>query len=150
LEAIMDFDDARHAGWGQVVSSRFHTRSCVLLLQSELLAGVALATQIKEQGYEVAGPYTRLSRAQQWLDTHTPQATILDVALADGTSFGLARLLTERGIPVLFYSAFDAFEQMPVEVRELPFLEKPTHQAILMRLLPRLINRGAAAPPGGE
>lgn len=143
-------DDAKRAGWGQVVSSRFHTRSCVLLLQSDLLAGVALATQIKEQGYEVAGPYTRISRAQQWLDTHTPQATILDVALADGTSFELAGLLVERGIPVLFYSAFDAFEQMPVEVRELPFLEKPTHQAILLKLLPRLINRSATAPPGSE
>jgi DNA-binding response OmpR family regulator len=143
-------DDSKRAGWGQVVSSRFHTRSCVLLLQSDLLAGVALATQIKEQGYEVAGPYTRISRAQQWLDTHTPQATILDVALADGTSFELAGMLMERGIPVLFYSAFDAFDQMPVEVRELPFLEKPTHQAILLKLLPRLINRSATAPPGSE
>jgi DNA-binding response OmpR family regulator len=113
-------------------------RPCVLVVQCspalDLMADPTQAT------YEVAGPFISLSRARDWLDADTPDAAILDITVRDGECFELARELRRRGVPFLFYTTWDHIEQIPIEFREDPFLQKPDHSMLIPKLLARMVR----------
>jgi two-component SAPR family response regulator len=121
------------------VSSECQPPACVLVVQNELFPDTALSDMIARHDFEVVGPFNRAFKAIEWLERDTPEVAILDVALWDGDSFDLAYELQARDVPFLFYTSWTDIEQIPPELRELPFLEKPDHAVLIPRLLSRLI-----------
>ena len=114
----------------------------ILVLQRELLPNLSLVTSITRAGLEVVGPFTRIAQARTWIESNRPDAAVLDVALWDGLAFDLAGVLIRRGIPILFYTSWTDTSLIPVELRTMPFLEKPVHLVLVARLLTRMIADG--------
>jgi DNA-binding NtrC family response regulator len=114
----------------------------VLVLQRDLLPNLSLMTSLARAGLEVVGPFTRVAQAHTWIESHRPDAAVLDVALWDGLAFDLAGALLRRGIPILFYTSWTDTSLIPGELRAMPFLEKPVHLALVATLLTRMIADG--------
>jgi two-component SAPR family response regulator len=127
---------------GAAANDEACTQSCVLVLQRELLPNLSLMTSITRAGLEVVGPFTRVSQPRTWIESHRPDAAVLDVALWDGLAFDLAGVLIRRGIPILFYTSWTDTSLIPGELRAMPFLEKPVHLVLVAKLLTRMIADG--------
>ncbi|WP_048708483.1 hypothetical protein [Microvirga massiliensis] len=110
------------------------------MLQRELLPDLPLVASIARAGFDVVGPFNRVSQAVSWMENDLPDAAVLDIALRDGHSFDLAGELYRRNIPLLFYTSWDDLELIPIGFRELPFLEKPIHRVLVAKLLSRMIS----------
>jgi DNA-binding response OmpR family regulator len=100
-------------------------RPCCLIVEDQVLIGMALEAYLEDIGYEAVGPFTERSVALAWLRTHTPQAAILDYNLKDGASTELARELRRRRVPFLVYSGHRRRPDTPVEFNGVPWVEKP-------------------------
>jgi hypothetical protein len=114
----------------------------VLVLQRELLPDLPLVASLARAGLDVIGPFNRVSQARTWIESNRPAAAVLDIALWDGTSFDLAGEFQRREVPFLFYTSWDDPEAIPLELREMPFLEKPIHFALVARLLSKMVAGG--------
>jgi DNA-binding NtrC family response regulator len=114
----------------------------ILVLQRDLLPNLSLLTSITRAGLDVVGPFTRVAQARTWIESHRPDAAVLDVALWDGLAFDLAGALLRRGIPILFYTSWTDTSLIPAELRAMPFLEKPVHLVLVAKLLTRMIADG--------
>ncbi|WP_048709671.1 response regulator [Microvirga massiliensis] len=112
------------------------------MLQRELLPNLPLVASLARLGLDVAGPFNRVSQARTWIESNRPDAAVLDIALWDGTSFDLADELQRREVPFLFYTSWDDLAAIPLELREMPFLEKPVHLALVAKLLSKMIADG--------
>ena len=112
----------------------------VLVLQNELLSNLPLAASIARAGFDVIGPFDRVSQSYEWIENERPDAAVLDIALQDGISFSLATELVRRRIPFLFYTSWGDPELIPLEFREMPFLERPIHFALVAKLLSKMIE----------
>ncbi|WP_048708075.1 hypothetical protein [Microvirga massiliensis] len=117
-------------------------RPRILVLQRDLIPNLALMTSLTRAGLEVIGPFFKVSQARTWIESNRPDAAVLDVALWDGRAFDLAGVLTRRGIPILFYTSWTDTSLIPLELREMPFLEKPGHLVLVAKLLTRMIADG--------
>ena len=133
---------ATAGNYGAAANDTSRPRPRVLVLQRELLPNLSLMTSITRAGLDVVGPFTRVSQARTWIESHRPDAAVLDVALWDGLAFDLAGALLRRGIPILFYTSWTDTSLIPVELRTMPFLEKPVHLVLVAKLLTRMIADG--------
>jgi DNA-binding NtrC family response regulator len=125
-----------------ISGSRVHTeRYCVLVLQNDLSPHRDLIDPLMDGGYALAGPFTSLSEANDWTKQETPDAAILDIGLSDGISFELARSLKHKEIPVLFYTSWKTVDPVPLELGDVPFLQKPVHASRIPKLLSQAIMK---------
>jgi DNA-binding response OmpR family regulator len=97
---------------------------------------------IARAGFDIVGPFNRVSQALDWIENDHPDAAVLDIALWDGVSFDLAGELQRRKVPFLFYTSWDSLEVIPLELRDMPFLEKPIHLVLVAKLLSKMITGG--------
>jgi DNA-binding response OmpR family regulator len=77
------------------------------------------------EGAQTIGPIPTASGALALLANECPDAAVLDVNLADGLSYPVARELTGRAVPYVIVSASDV-RDVPEDLRAAPFLAKPT------------------------
>jgi DNA-binding response OmpR family regulator len=113
---------------------------CVLIVQTDPFPE-PLAVAMGGNGFEVAGPFSKIAETAAWMGTNTPDAAILDVALQDGASFDLARELQRKGVPFLFHTSWENIDQIPLDLREAPFVEKPAKAVLMLKLLSRMTAR---------
>ena len=100
-----------------------------------MLIALSIEGYLEDLGYEAEGPFMAGAAALSWLETHTPQAAILDYSLADGACSELARELRRRNIPFVIYSGYQPDADMPEEVRGMLWLEKPCSGEDLLKAL---------------
>jgi DNA-binding response OmpR family regulator len=117
-------------------------RPCCLVAEDESLIALALEACLDEAGFDVAGPFPANRDALGSLDGPRPGLAILDpglaildVVLKDGPCLTLARELKSRGVPFAVYSGLPAPEELPPELRDVPWLEKPVPREALIRVL---------------
>jgi two-component SAPR family response regulator len=127
---------------GPVATEGSGTQPRVLVLQRELLPNLPLVASIARAGFDIVGPFNRVSQALDWIENDHPDAAVLDIALWDGVSFDLAGELQRRKVPFLFYTSWDSLEVIPLELRDMPFLEKPIHLVLVAKLLSKMITGG--------
>ncbi len=125
---------------GATASDGMRAQPRVLVLQTELLPNLPLIASVARAGFDIVGPFNRVSHASECIENDPPDAAILDIALRDGISFNLARELLRRKIPFLFYTSWGDMELIPPELRERPLLEKPMHFILVAKLLSRMIE----------
>ena len=108
----------------------------VLVVEDEAVIGLALSELVEDEGCEVCGPFTRSDQAMAWLEAgETPDVAIVDHILRDGPCIDLVRLLKARGIPFVIYSGNARRSDMPVELQQATWLEKPGRYAELCETL---------------
>jgi two-component SAPR family response regulator len=79
----------------------------------------------------------------------------LDIEVTDGKTFEIAQILERKHVPFVFVSGAPR-DQLPIELRSVPFIPKPFHaaqiesalQAVLECVIPSTANRtfGTIAP----
>jgi DNA-binding response OmpR family regulator len=79
----------------------------VLIVEDEVLVGLALELAVREAGHQVLGPVDNVEGALTMVDHTVPSLALVDIDLRDGgNGTVLARALHERyQVPVLFLSA---------------------------------------------
>ena len=79
-----------------------------LIVEDEIMVAMYVEDLLTELGYEVAGLATGLDQALPLAREGEFDFAVLDINLAGKTSFPVADVLRERGIPFLFASGYSS------------------------------------------
>ena len=118
----------------------------VLVAEDEALISVILAGDLRDEGYVIAGPFSRCHDALEWVAHDTPDLAIVDYMLRDGPCTTLVRTLRERGVPFVVFSGYARGPDTPQEFDDAPWFDKP---ASLGDLLAAFADLSRTAPPAG-
>ena len=122
-------------------------RRC-MIVEDQVLIGMALESYLEEAGFDTAGPFMSNAESLEWLQVEAPELAVLDVLLKDGPCLQLARELKSRGIPFAIYSGLPSAADAPEELRDVPWLEKPVSRETLATTLDQLTcGSGSNANP---
>lgn len=103
----------------------------VLLVDDEVLIAYEMAETLEELGFAVVGPCLRLEEAEKRAGADEIDVALLDVNLGRGkTSETVAAILRERGVPLVFMTAYDR-EQVAFVKDDDMLLRKPVIGAAL-------------------
>ncbi|GAA4034581.1 response regulator [Sphingomonas rosea] len=78
----------------------------LLLVEDEPVIAFALEDIVLDMGFEVVGPVYRLAEGLVAAAGEEFEGAILDVNLNEQTSYPIAAVLAERGIPFLFATGY--------------------------------------------
>ena len=113
----------------------------LLLVEDEALIGLDLRLTLEERGFVVEGPVRTEAAAMKVLETAEIAMALLDINLGRGrTSFGIARILAERGIPFVFVTGYtNATVDLPPDLAHAPRVLKPLDDHALMEVVQRTV-----------
>jgi DNA-binding response OmpR family regulator len=111
-----------------------------MVVEDDDLIGMILSTILEGEGATILGPYRSCSEADAHVGVDIFDGALLDVNLPDGTSFNLARILQDRGIPYAFLSASDV-GGVPADLHPRRFLSKPMQGARIIAECGSLIRQ---------
>ncbi|PAX07983.1 hypothetical protein [Sphingomonas lenta] len=110
----------------------------ILVLEDDFYLASDEKELLERAGASVAGPFGRSCDERDLLDAGPVDAAVVDVNLGTGPDFGLARLLTDRGVPFVFVTGYDE-AVIPDELSHAPRLEKPIRERELVAALTGLV-----------
>ena len=111
----------------------------VLIVEDELLVALEIEQALLRAGFAIAGFASRAEAAIRMVEDHGCEAAVLDVRLADGTSLAITEVLAKRSIPFVVLTAYPR-EQLPIELRAVPYLHKPLQPDALVECLRGLLG----------
>ncbi len=111
----------------------------ILAVEDEPLVAMLLEDMLEQEGAVVVGPALRLEQAIEIAQTRDLDAAILDVNLGGKTSFPLALVLEERGIPYLFVTGYGEAARREIKT-DAPILSKPFRLEDVRNILIKLIR----------
>ncbi|MBP0447632.1 response regulator [Roseomonas sp. SSH11] len=112
----------------------------ILVVEDEYMIADELTEALEEAGAEVVGPVARVGRALDLARGERDIAgALLDVSLGGEMVWPVLDTLTERGVPAVLVTGFDAGVVPPAYAR-LPRCEKPVAAQDLLRTLAREIR----------
>jgi DNA-binding response OmpR family regulator len=117
----------------------------ILVAEDEALISVILSGDLRDEGYRIAGPFSRGDEALAWLADETPDLAIVDYVLRDGPCMALTRALRERGVPFVIFSGYARDADAADEFPETPWFDKPASLDDLLAALAELAERAAPA-----
>ncbi len=115
------------------------TAKRVLIVEDEVLLAMHLEYLLNELGHEVVGQARRIDMAMELARTSDIDFAVLDINVAGSTSFPVADILRQRGIPFAFASGYGA-EGLMDGYRDSPALRKPYGQKDLERTIAQALR----------
>lgn len=106
----------------------------IMVVEDIYFLAMEVETVLRSAGAKVVGPFPTSAAALDSLKQRAPDCAVLDVNLADGNSFDLARDLRMRGVPFLFFTGYDR-AAIPTEFATVERLEKPVDFTRLLQKL---------------
>lgn len=106
----------------------------VLIVEDEVLLAMHLEDLLTALGHEVVGHAARIDMAMKLARESDIDFAILDINVAGSTSFPVAEILGQRGIPFAFATGYGA-EGLRDGYRDCPVLRKPYSQEDLERTI---------------
>jgi DNA-binding response OmpR family regulator len=110
----------------------------VLVAEDEALISVILSGDLRDEGYLIAGPFSRCDDALASLADGMPDLAIIDYMLRDGPSTPLTRVLRERGVPFVIFSGYARDVDAEAEFGDAPWFDKPASLDTLLAALAAL------------
>lgn len=109
---------------------------CLLVVEDEYLIAADLAASLESLGVEVIGPAASVREALSLVENNGGRldGAVLDVNLHNERVYPVADLLTERGVPFVFATGYDAIA-IPATYAWAPRCEKPVDTIQLIRWL---------------
>ncbi|GGY55575.1 response regulator [Parvularcula lutaonensis] len=113
----------------------------ILVVEDEFFIALDIQQVVEEEGAEVTTAmslddgFTALSASRDGFD-----AAILDIRLGDTDVFPLARVLIERGVPVIFHSAHLGHLNIARDFPTAMALDKPAPSESIVGALSQLIG----------
>lgn len=97
----------------------------VLIVEDNALISLDFQLMLEDLGVSQVDVATDLGRARELLERSTYDVAVLDVKIGDDYAFDLARSLRDNETQIMFVSGFSLDEDMPDDLRTMPFFEKP-------------------------
>lgn len=94
------------------------------LVEDEGVVALLIESMLSELGYEVIGPVPRLAKALDVARDEKFDIAVLDVNLNGSSSFPIADLLIEKGVPFVFATGYGA-PGIPANLNSNMVLQKP-------------------------
>lgn len=107
----------------------------VLLVEDEPMISMMLADMLTENGEQVDGPYCGMKEALLAATHNDLKAGILDVNLRGSSVYPIADMLTQRKIPFVFVTGYDA-DTIEPRYKHVPILQKPVEPQRIWDALP--------------
>jgi CheY-like chemotaxis protein len=116
---------------------------CVLVVEDEYLIAADLASVLESAGVNVIGPAGSVGDALELVHLHGAglDGAVLDVNLREERVYPVAQALTDRGVPYIFTTGYDAMA-IPESFASAPRHQKPVDQTALLRQLSVAVRRG--------
>lgn len=111
----------------------------VLVVEDEPLIGLDLQESLEEHGFVVLGPCRTEEEALACIATASPDVAVLDALLGGRTTDRVAAALSARGVSFLVITG-QPRNELPVGLREAPYVAKPFDGATLAALARRLAS----------
>jgi DNA-binding response OmpR family regulator len=121
---------------------KYTSRGRVLVVEDDLAIAEELIDALNYMNFETIGPFRTSDDALAAIADGAPNAAILDVRLANGVSFPVARRLRDIGVPFLFMTG--SVNEVIDEFAFAPALKKPVRLAALFAALDGILMRQAA------
>ena len=102
----------------------------ILIVEDDYLVADQTRRELENCGAVIIGPVPSVDLALDLLESRKIDAAILDIDLAGETVYPLADMLSERKIPFVFATGYDA-SLMPEKYRGFILCEKPTELAVI-------------------
>lgn len=113
----------------------------ILVVEDEMTIAMMIEDMLADLGHEVVAVAMRLPAAKEAATNADIDMAILDVNLAGLTSFGVAELLSRRGVPFAFATGYgEARIEEPFRSR--PILRKPFRESDLAEIITRVTATG--------
>jgi CheY-like chemotaxis protein len=109
---------------------------CLLVVEDEYLIAADLRDSLESLGVEVIGPAASVQEALSLVESNSDRldGAVLDINLRNERVYPVADVLTERGVPFVFTTGYDAVA-LPNFYTYAPRCEKPIDKAQLVRWL---------------
>jgi DNA-binding response OmpR family regulator len=114
----------------------------VLVVEDEMIIAEIIEETLLSLGAEVVGPVARLDAALRLARESSLDAAVLDVNIRGGSSYAVADILAERGIPFVLCSGYGGWA-LEERYRDRPRLTKPFGMSALVAQVNNLLR----APP---
>ncbi len=106
----------------------------VLLVEDEPVIAMDLEMILRDAGYVVVGPATRLAQAMRMAEEEALDGAVLDINLNGERVFGVADVLARRNVPFVFVTGYDR-SILPDGLARRPLVRKPyAARSILAKL----------------
>jgi DNA-binding NtrC family response regulator len=122
----------------------------ILVVEDEVIIALDIAASLEDEGAEVIGPSHTLADAMAVASKSPISAAILDMRLGSASVSPVARLLSERKIPFIFYSGQAHSDPMRSEWPASKIFSKPTPLRLLIDALVRLIGGRSELTPAAR
>jgi DNA-binding response OmpR family regulator len=107
----------------------------VLVVEDEYLVGLDMVQVLTDWGLDVTGPIQNLTDASTAAEARW-DFVILDVNLDGGDTLDLARKLVQRGLSIVFVTAYADYDsRFAGDLAKVPRLGKPVPYRTLRRIL---------------
>lgn len=113
----------------------------ILIVEDETLVGMALADELADEGFTIAGPYSTAEAASNAVESDRPDIALLDVNLGRGrNSYALAQKLVNMGTPLLFLTGYSELKPCKDRFPGAGVLSKPVSIAAAKSEIARLLG----------
>lgn len=109
----------------------------VLVVEDQYYLASDICEWLEGAGATVVGPVGNAAKAFDILNGQNVDTAVVDINLGLGPTFDLAQALSERGVPFLFATGYDA-AAIPAQFESAPRLEKPFNGSELVDALSAL------------
>jgi two-component system, response regulator PdtaR len=111
----------------------------ILVAEDEFITAFDLCSTFEEAGYEVEGPHAGISSAMLACQKQKPALALLDIELADGSTYELAQKLLDDDVPVILHSERAQAAAVAARFPGATTLAKPCPPADLLYAVSRVI-----------
>ena len=109
----------------------------VFVAEDEYLLAVMLEDDLRDNGFVVVGPFTRLEEACAAAATETFDIALLDINMNGKLAYAVAETLMERGIPFIFLTGYGR-TALPEHLQSARCVPKPYEPSFLISEVKRL------------
>lgn len=114
----------------------------IVVVEDDYLLATDICRELRDLGATVLGPAPTPFYAAQLIGRRKIDAAVLDVRLHGADVFGVADLLHEQGVPILFATAYDR-KALPRRFQDSSLLEKPLDRKKLISEIVAMTRRPA-------
>jgi PAS domain S-box-containing protein len=122
------------------------TGNRVLLVEDEILVAMMMRDTLSELGFEVIGPFSRLSEAMVAAVHQEFDAGIIDINLGGEFVYPVADVLVARQIPLVFVTGYGV-ESIDGRFGHIPIIKKPVQRQVLQNIFVAARSREAGKAP---
>jgi PAS domain S-box-containing protein len=121
----------------------------VMIVEDEALVAMALRESLDELGFNVLGPFSRISEAMIALRNNHVDAAVLDVNLGGELIYPLADVLAADHVPFVFITGYGA-EEIEERYSRIPILQKPIEPGALQSVFEATFKTSSPAAPADQ